>query len=53
MVVLKMTSSSKSVLRIDVFQDYFFYGSVGSFPVTKTMFQAVNIVQSDSTFMTS
>lgn len=53
MVVLKMTSGNKSVLRLDVFQDWLFYGSVRYFPGTKTMSQAVNTAQSDSTFMTS
>lgn len=35
------------------FKTVFFYGSVRYFPGTKTMSQAVNTAQSDSTFMTS
>lgn len=39
MVVLKMTSSSKSVLRIDVFQDCFFMVLLGNSQLLKQCFR--------------
>lgn len=49
-----MTNSSKRVLRLVIFKEIFFFnGSVGYFPSTKKKSQTVDIVQSESSFMTS
>lgn len=39
MVMLKMTSGSKSVLRLDVFQDYFLMVLLGSSQLLKQCFR--------------